>query len=229
MTKDDYIREAIAVLQKALEVEQGAPAPTPQPPVSVGRWDRALVDLETDKPTGAWGMSDQTARHQVNMSGGVAASWRVVDINLGRRPVGWFDTLDRVAEELGLPRQVLYSISCRESHHGHALDSNGEGDRGWAFGAMQVDKRFHQQQGRPDPYSYAHALQAGGIFLDYLGRVERDHPDWEDKYLLKGATVAYNAGPGRVKTIERMDVGSTGNDYGADVMARAQYYLELGI
>lgn len=92
---------------------------------------------------------------------------------------------------------------------------------------MQVDKRYHEQQGRPDPYSYEHARQAGDILLDMLDEVIKKHPDWSDKYLLKGAVVAYNSGAANVQTIEKMDMGTTGNDYGADVMARAQYYLDV--
>ena len=61
--------------------------------------------------------------------------------------------------------------------------------------------------------------------IEYMGQVARKHPSWDDPYVLKGIAVAYNSGPGNVGSIERMDVGTTGNDYGADVTARAQFYI----
>jgi hypothetical protein len=123
---------------------------------------------------------------------------------------------------------MLTAICCRESNQGHALDSNGEGDGGAAFGVGQVDKRYHTQRGRPDPYSYEHLEQAASIAAQYRDEVAAKHPDWADRYVLKGAAVAYNSGVGNVATIENMDGGTTGSDYGADVMARAQFYYAKG-
>ncbi|TNN83719.1 N-acetylmuramoyl-L-alanine amidase [Liparis tanakae] len=39
---------------------------------------------------------------------------------------------------------------------------------------------------------------------------------------------AYNMGDGNVRSIENMDVGSTGGDYSHDVSARAQWYQSQG-
>jgi len=90
---------------------------------------------------------------------------------------------------------------------------------------MQVDKRSHAVEGIPDgPKSLAHVEQATGIFANCLQQVQQKHPNWEDRYVIKGAAVAYNSGLRNVQTKEGMDIGTTGNDYGSDVMARAQYY-----
>ena len=69
--------------------------------------------------------------------------------------------------------------------------------------------------------------QCAEILTQYLADVEAKHPDWPDKYILKGALVAYNSGVKNVQSIEGMDRGTTGNDYGADTAARAQYWQEL--
>lgn len=217
---------ALIVDIKAADAEGSRPAGGQ----NTGRWLTALRDLEPDAPTGAWGMSAQTARAQVNMPGGVPASEAIVRINRDRKvPQGYWNNVAQAAHEHDIPGCVLCALFCRESHHGAALDSRGEGDRGAAFGVGQVDKRYHTQQGRPDPYSLEHMRQAAGIFADYRNQIAKRHPDWKDKYVLKGAAVAYNSGVGNVVTIERMDRGTTGNDYGADTMARAQAYDRLEI
>ena len=55
---------------------------------------------------------------------------------------------------------------------------------------------------------------------------EDRHPDWSDENVLKGACVAYNSGVSNVVTIAGMNRGTTHNDYGDDVIARAQFYHE---
>ena len=63
------------------------------------------------------------------------------------------------------------------------------------------------------------------IFTASRDTVRLKHPDWSDENILKGACVAYNAGASNVRTIEKMNEGTTHNDYGDDVIARAQFYL----
>jgi hypothetical protein len=62
--------------------------------------------------------------------------------------------------------------------------------------------------------------------VSFRQQVQKKHPSWPDEDVLKGALVAYNSGLRNVQTIARMDSGTTGNDYGADVMARGQFYLQ---
>ena len=52
-------------------------------------------------------------------------------------------------------------------------------------------------------------------------------PDWPEEQLLKGAVAAYNVGVSNIKTIDGMDVGTTHDDYSADVLARAQYFAGI--
>ena len=92
---------------------------------------------------------------------------------------------------------------------------------------MQVDRRHNSPlAGLDDPYSQAHVEQAIGIFAKYRDQVRNKHSAWSDENVLKGACVAYNSGVSNVGTIPRMNIGSTHNDYGDDVIARAQFYLE---
>ena len=52
--------------------------------------------------------------------------------------------------------------------------------------------------------------------------------NWSKEMVLKGGISAYNAGVGNVRTYERMDVGTTNDDYANDVVARAQWFKKNG-
>lgn len=45
---------------------------------------------------------------------------------------------------------------------------------------------------------------------------------------ISGGISAYNAGPNNVQTYDRMDIGTTHNDYANDVVARAKFYKRNG-
>ncbi len=186
-----------------------------QEPQPVTRWDQALLNAPTN------GASTVTAA-QDNLPPGIQASRTMAETDLAKVK-GISDRFCTAATKFGVPAAVLAAIASRESRCGKVL-SSGWGDNDNAFGVMQVDKNYHQVQGTPDPNSLEHIEQATGIFGDCLEQVERKHPDWEDPYILKGAAVAYNAGVSTVQTKAGMDIGTTGNDYGSDIMARAQYY-----
>jgi hypothetical protein len=72
-----------------------------------------------------------------------------------------------------------------------------------------------------------HIDQAKGIFHNYRSQLQNKHPSWSKSNILKGACVAYNSGVDNVRTIEGMNLGTTGGDYGDDVIARAQKFFEL--
>jgi hypothetical protein len=211
-----------------LEIEQGGrvgfaagyfvDVSTPTPPaVEEDRWVAALRRAKT---TGA---SAATAA-QDGLSAGVGASHAMAETDLNR-VVLIADRLASCAGKFGIPAALLAGLASRESRCGEALHG-GWGDNGNGYGILQVDKRHHTIKGQPDPMSVEHIEQAADIFCDYLEEVARRHPDWKDEDLLHGAAVAYNSGVGNVRTVAGMDKGTTGDDYGSDVLARAQYYLD---
>lgn len=185
---------------------------------ALNRWERVLVGTE-------WGgCSDTTARNQLSLqSGGPEASKKIaaLDVDAVKGMAGVFHD---VAAKFGLPAALLAGIASRESHVGRSLQG-GWGDQGNGFGVMQVDRNAHRIQGQ-DPCGIEHVTQAAGIFANNLERMmESDrYAGWEDKYLLLGATAAYNFGIGNVRTKERIDIGTTGDDYGGDTLARASYF-----
>lgn len=186
------------------------------------RWLKALREATT---TGA---SAETAR-QDDLPPGVDASRALANRDFARVN-SYIDVLREAARQTGMPVALLAGSASRESRAGAALDRDGWGDRGNAFGMMQVDQRYHAIQGLPDkPFGIEHVGQAANILRQCLLAVMAKHPGWSDANKLKGACVAYNAGIKTVQTVPGMDRGTTGNDYGSDVIARAQFYLESGV
>jgi hypothetical protein len=131
---------------------------------------------------------------------------------------------ERAAGRYRLPTSLLLGVASRESHGGAALDANGWGDGAHAFGVLQVDRRSHYLLGTESPTSDVHLLQGARILRQALDDVCEDHPDWPPEYQLEGALVAYNSGANNVQTLARLNRGTTHNDYGADTLARAQWY-----
>lgn len=182
------------------------------------RWYHALLNAPT---TGA---SAATAS-QDNLLGGVASSHQMAQTDLFK-----IRTLTQQFRQVGkkydIPPAFLAALASRESRCGAVLDAQGFGDGGNAFGIMQIDQRFHDIRGTYDPASLEHLEQAAEIVVDYRNQIKTNYPDWEDPFILKGTAVAYNSGVGNVQTKARMDFGTTGNDYGSDVIARAQFYIK---
>jgi hypothetical protein len=200
-------------------VRQPAPAAGGTGRAPQGRNPNAILsELET---TGA---SATTARQDGHRQGGSAASERMAqrDFNALKQYVRHFV---EVGAETGLPPALLAAIASRESRGGNALDRNGYGDHGNGFGLMQVDKRYHELAG--SARSAEHIAQAAGILKDNLDAIREKFPRWNQAQQLRGAVAAYNFGVKNVRSLERLDIGSTGDDYSADVWARARYYAGL--
>lgn len=187
-------------------------------PRELTNWEQSLVKIST---TGA---SKQTAQ-QDHLTSGLEASQKMAEADLSRiKQIS--DRFHSAAAKFGLPCAVLAALASRESRCGAVLNKEGWGDHNQAFGIMQIDRRYHELQGLPDPQSEAHIEQAAGILCINLERIAEIHQDWELPFILKGAIVAYNSGIDNVRTKDKMDKGTTGDDYGSDVIARAQYFLQ---
>ncbi|KFV62659.1 Lysozyme g, partial [Dryobates pubescens] len=133
--------------------------------------------------------------------------------------------IKRVGEKLCVEPALIAGIISRESHAGKVLQ-NGWGDNGNGFGLMQVDKRFHKPEGSWN--SETHITQGTNILITMIKTIQGKFPRWTKDQQLKGGVSAYNAGAGNVQSYDKMDVGTTHNDYSNDVVARAQYYKKHG-
>jgi len=180
--------------------------------------------LLTYEPTGA---SDKTARQDglpARGIHGVQASEEMAKTDLPRiKPLK--NKFVDAGKLFDLPPALLAAIASRESRCGNVLDKNGFGDRGNAFGIMQVDKRFHSPIETEDGSNgEAHIQQATQILGDKLDGVNRNHEGLSDSQALQAAVSHYNGGRGLLPP--NSDKGTTGGDYMNDVWARARYIAE---
>ena len=181
------------------------------------KWDAVLANVPT------MGASATTAS-QDGLPPGIAASEAMAQGDLQRIKLHTNRFLTAAAR-FGIPAALLAGTASRESRASNVLDEHGWSSDGNGFGILQVDKNFHTILGSESPISQAHIEQATGILAANIDAVQAAHPDWDDVYVLKGAVAAYNFGASNVKTINSMDIGTTGDDYSSDVIARARYYL----
>ncbi len=128
------------------------------------------------------------------------------------------------SKRTGVPTEILAGIASRESHAGKALNPEGFDPDKKAFGVMQVDQRFHRLRGANKPDSQAHIDQAAEIVRDNKALMDKRFPNWTEEQRWRAAVAGYNMGPGNVKSLDKMDVGTTGGDYSQDVMGRAKAY-----
>lgn len=166
------------------------------------------------------GASADTAR-QSNLEPGVAASRKMALEDL-KDILKHKDSFIKVGEATQIEPAILAAIASRESRGGRVLRKNGWSLNGQDYGMMQINKQHDPLT--TDPFSIQHIAQAAEIFIDHEEEVRELHPDWEEKHIIKGAIAAYNMGSHNVRTIEHMDIGTTNNDYSADVLARAKVY-----
>ncbi len=189
------------------------------------RWEKALKNCPTE------GCKPATANPEGLNYAGVPASHEIARKDMANLNQERLTSIDKAARKLNVPAAIITALASRESHLGSILGEFGNqpgwGDNNHAWGILQVDRRYHSPlAGLDDPYSQAHIEQAIGIFSNYRDQVEKKHPTWPDEQVLKGACVAYNSGVSNVITIGGMNEGTTHDDYGDDVIARAQFYLE---
>ncbi|NWX24276.1 LYG protein, partial [Aegotheles bennettii] len=186
----------------------------------LGCWNRYGNILNVDT-TGA---SAATARPEGLSYAGVPASEKIAERDL-RNMNKYRNKIMKAGNEKCVDPAVIAGIISRESHAGTILE-NGWGDHGNAFGLMQVDKRYHNIVGSWD--SEEHLAQGTEIFYYMLKEIEKKFPTWTKEQQLKGAMAAYNAGPNSVHTYDRMDVGTTHQDYANDVAARSKFFKRNG-
>ncbi|XP_042311952.1 lysozyme g-like isoform X2 [Sceloporus undulatus] len=169
------------------------------------------------------GASLETGKQEGLSYGGIAASEKIAERDL-KNLEKYKTTIQNVSEKTGIDAALIAAIMSRESHAGTIL-KNGWGDHGNGFGLMQVDKRYHKPTGTWD--SEEHITQATLILATMIKEIQKKFPQWTKEQQLKGGIAAYNAGTKNVQTYERLDVGTTKNDYANDVVARTVFYKKM--
>ncbi|XP_042283204.1 lysozyme g-like [Thunnus maccoyii] len=176
------------------------------------------------------GASEKTARKDKLDYTGVKASHTMAETDQGRMKK-YKSIISTVGDKYGIDPAIIAGIISRESRAGNVLhDGWGDYDpkRGAynAWGLMQVDVNpsggGHTARGGWD--SEEHLCQGTEILIYFIERIQKKFPAWSPEQQLKGGIASYNMGDKNVRTIERMDVGSSGGDYSSDVVARSQWY-----
>ncbi|KAG1926416.1 lysozyme g-like protein [Pimephales promelas] len=169
------------------------------------------------------GASEQTAKQDKLTVKGVDASKKLAEADLTRMEK-YKSIITKVGKAKKMDPAVIAGIISRESRAGAAL-KNGWGDHGRGFGLMQVDK-CHQSVGLWD--SEENVTQGTEILIGQIKAIKVKFPQWTPEQCFKGGISAYNAGVKNVRSYERMDVGTAGDDYANDVVARAQWFKSKG-
>ncbi|NXL84785.1 LYG protein, partial [Alectura lathami] len=177
-----------------------------------------ILDVDTT------GTSEITAKQEGLSYAGVSASEKIAERDL-KNMEKYKEMIIKVGNSKHVDPALIAGIISRESHAGAVL-KNGMGDHGNGFGLMQVDKRHHKIRGTWD--SEEHIAQGTDILCGMITDMQKKFPTWNKEQQLKGGISAYNAGPKNVRTYERMDIGTTHNDYANDVVARAKFFKRNG-
>ncbi|KAK7138343.1 hypothetical protein R3I94_013835 [Phoxinus phoxinus] len=170
------------------------------------------------------GASEATAKQDKLTIKGVEASKKLAEHDLARME-NYKSIITKVGRAKKMDPAVIAAIISRESRAGAAL-KDGWGDHGNGFGLMQVDKRYHKLVGAWD--SEEHVTQGTEILIGFINAIKAKFPQWTQEQCFKGGISAYNADVKNVRSYERMDVGTTGDDYANDVVARAQWFKSKG-
>nr|WIM51798.1 G-type lysozyme [Glyptothorax zanaensis] len=170
------------------------------------------------------GASEKTASQDKLTVKGVEASHKLAENDL-KKMEEYKATIVKVGKAKKMDPAVIAAIISRESRVGTVL-KNGWGDEGNGFGLMQVDKRHHTPKGAWN--SEDNIVQGTDILIDFIKQIQKKFPSWTKEQHFKGGISAYNGGAGNVRTYERMDEGTPGNDYSHDVVARAQWFKRKG-
>ncbi|KFV90241.1 Lysozyme g, partial [Eurypyga helias] len=170
------------------------------------------------------GASEATAKPEGLSYAGVRASEKIAERDL-KNMEKYQAMITKVGNSKRVDPAVIAGIISRESHAGTVLE-NGWGDYGNAFGLMQVDIRYHNVVGSWD--SELHLMQGTEILCGMINEIQKKFPTWTKEQQLKGGIAAYNTGPNNVRSYDRIDAGTTHNDYANDVVARAKFYKRNG-
>ncbi|KAG9349066.1 hypothetical protein JZ751_029384 [Albula glossodonta] len=138
------------------------------------------------------------------------------------------DIITKVGNDLEMDPAVICGIISRESRAGSVLEDGWCPNR-YGFGLMQVDRRYYPEPEKTGEWnSEEHINQGTEILIGFIKKIQAKFPSWSKEQQFKGGISAYNAGPGNVQTYEGMDIGTQGDDYANDVVARAQWFKMNG-
>lgn len=136
--------------------------------------------------------------------------------------------IEYASSQTGTRPERIAAIISRESNAGQTLRKDGTGDRGNAFGVGQIDKNHHALAGTHDPWSREHLVQVAQFNAENEKEIAKKCTAWTPQQIAHGAAAAYNLGPNGIScNANTIDAGSTGNNYGSDVLSREQVFKQM--
>ncbi|UQA62229.1 type VI secretion system tip protein TssI/VgrG [Polyangium aurulentum] len=181
-------------------------------------------------PTGGKSMAARQNESLSRMNPGPSGKYQQIAAARKAQAEKYQDLAKQIGEKYNIPPAMALAWMNRESAFGEYLNKDGYSKfDGQGFGMFQVDKRYHTPQGGPADWN--HIDQAMGIFNDYKGQIRSKNPGWTEEEYNAAALVAYNSGPGSVRTRPsdaaswaQLDKGTAHDDYSRDIWAEAQWY-----
>ena len=186
------------------------------------------ADINKLTPTGAGSM---TAKDEGLSIVGVQASNEIAEKDWPAVQ-NYLPCFNRVGNKHNVPPCVIAGMASRESHVGKDLNStNGWSANNQSYGILQCDIQtsgLGRQGCTQSGWDTCDLVETviEKVFLPKLQDVANQIPSkkWAPERQLQAAVAAYNLDIKKVQEWDRLDDGSTGNDYSNDVIARAQYF-----
>ncbi|XP_058857624.1 lysozyme g-like [Acipenser ruthenus] len=171
------------------------------------------------------GASEKTANQDKLTVKGVAASHKLAEHDLANMNK-YKPLIIKVGRAQQMDPCVIAGIISRESRAGTQLKDGWSTDKK-GFGLMQVDIGTIHNPAKPWD-GEQHLTEATHILIDKINQIKKKFPGWPKEHQFKGGISAYNGGAGNVRSYDKMDIGTTGDDYANDVVARAQWFKTHG-
>jgi len=156
---------------------------------------------------------------------------RDLDLQFSRaKNLGWIEIFEQAAKDFDFPLEILMAIGSRETN----LDPKYQkvtGDGGHGHSIMQIDDRSFPEFCASGNWKDIHlAIQKGASVLEEKRKSVRNASGIPAIEEVRLAIAAYNCGATRVINNFRggrpVDSNTTGKDYSADVLKRAEYFKQ---
>lgn len=155
-------------------------------------------------------------------------TWRPVDLgNQFRRAsaLNWIAAFKEWAEHYSFPPEILVAIGSRETNLRNII-----GDGGHGHGIMQIDDRSFPAWCQGKRWQSAIEAIRMGAYVLSTKRERAINKKVPDKDALRVALASYNAGDHAIQDYfhhGNPDLRTTGHDYSADVLKRAEEFKKL--
>jgi hypothetical protein len=140
-----------------------------------------------------------------------------MDASAVRRANNIFDTIQNAADANNVDPALLAAITVRETG-ARNIPEHKKGGKGRGY--FQIDLGVHPNVTEAQAYNPTFAANFAARLLDSnMDTLAAAHPNLNPAQLLQATAASYNFGTGNISgNPNRIDVGTTRNNYGSDVL-----------